>query len=360
MREHRKKVGPVPVAGRMVCGILIILVLVTMLGGCAKFQSSRKLDIGPFGENAVSLMGDIQSVMTVKRPFYIKPYLQGQNIVDYRKTWDSLQKVLRGTVIYSTQIVSIAHSQLTEQRKAEEVALVVDQLLSPVVGSKDSGIKVTREELDKVLASIRTKTNLLDMLGAAQPMVDAVVNFTDASFEIQKDLLQALTQEVRDRMDERWGDLRENLVQLKDIQQRSLRSYALLYRYREGETDAYGTLLKSDPALKQYLPAGGAPGVKELDAAENRLMTRLNNLERIQIQLTPQVERYQNETRELDDITRLHQDVARKVRTSIIIWSRTHRNMSAGIPVPPEIDLYSMLTGAATQAAGKASKLVGL
>ena len=348
-------------AGRMVCGFLVVVFLVTSLGGCAKFQSSRKLDIGPFGENAMTLMGDVQAVMTMKRPFYIKPYLYGQNIEVYRKQWADLQKVLRGIVMYSTQVVSIAHAKLPEKQKAEEFALIVNQMLTPVVEHKSTvAIKINREELDKVLVDIRSSANLLDMLGAAQPMVDMIVNYTDASFELLKDSLEGTQRDVIVRMDERWGDLRENLVALKDVQQRSLRSYALLYSYREGNPASYSALLDNDPALKQYLPASGTSGFKELDSAEARLMDRIGNIGKIQDQLRPQVERYQNESKELDDLMRANEELARKVRTAVIVWSRTHRNLSHGIPVPPEIDLYSMLTGAATQAASKASKLVGL
>lgn len=361
MRDLTMKRNGIHSWAKSACSILAVLFLAASFGGCAKFQSSRKMDIGPFGENAMSLMGDVQSVMTMKRPFFTKPYMYGQNIEAYRKQWSDLQKVLRGIVMYSTQVVSIANAKISDKQRAEEMALIVNQMLTPVVEHKSTVvIKITREELDKVLADIRAKTNLLDMLGAAQPMVDTVVNYTDASFESLKDYLDGTVRDVIGRMDDRWGDLRDNVIALKDVQQRSLRSYALLYSYREGNPASYNALLENDPALKQYLSASGSPAVKDLDAAENRLMDRLGNLEKIQNQLKPQVERYQGETKELDELLRAHEELARKVRTAVIVWARTHRNLSAGIPVPPEIDLYSMLTGAASQAAGKASKLIGL
>jgi hypothetical protein len=64
--------------------------LATALIGCAKFPFSRKLNIGPVGENTVSLMGDVQAVMTTKKPFSIKPYRYGQNI-------EELYPMLTGT-----------------------------------------------------------------------------------------------------------------------------------------------------------------------------------------------------------------------------------------------------------------------
>jgi hypothetical protein len=33
------------------------------------------------------------------------------------------------------------------------------------------------------------------------------------------------------------------------------------------------------------------------------------------------------------------------LRTTMMLWARSHRNLAAGIPVPPEIDLYNVVMG---------------
>jgi len=36
-----------------------VVMIVSLLGGCAKFSASRKMDPGPFGENVTVMMGDV-------------------------------------------------------------------------------------------------------------------------------------------------------------------------------------------------------------------------------------------------------------------------------------------------------------
>jgi hypothetical protein len=47
-----------------------VVMIVSLIGGCAKFSASRKMDAGPFGENVTVMIGDITS--EVRKPFYIK------------------------------------------------------------------------------------------------------------------------------------------------------------------------------------------------------------------------------------------------------------------------------------------------
>jgi hypothetical protein len=50
--------------------LLACFIILSLLGGCAKFSASRKMDAGPFGENVTVMMGDVSA--DVRKPFYIK------------------------------------------------------------------------------------------------------------------------------------------------------------------------------------------------------------------------------------------------------------------------------------------------
>jgi hypothetical protein len=54
----------------------------------------------------------------------------------------------------------------------------------------------------------------------------------------------------------------------------------------------------------------------------------------------------------------LHEEMARTARTAVIVWARTHRNLSAGIPVPPEIGFLFDADRRSKQRPNTASKLV--
>jgi hypothetical protein len=92
-------------ARHLMAGIAMAVIL-SLLGGCAEFSASRKMDAGPFGENVTVMMGDVTA--EVRKPFYIKKYLEGPSRDEYQTEWDNMKKTMRGIVLYSSQVVNIA------------------------------------------------------------------------------------------------------------------------------------------------------------------------------------------------------------------------------------------------------------
>jgi len=100
-------------------GMIILLLAVLVLStGCAALVKTKRLDMGPFGENTTTMVNDIQLGLLNKKPLYLKPYLQGPDVVQFQTRWLDLQKILRGIVMYSTQVVSLSRSSLKGPERA--------------------------------------------------------------------------------------------------------------------------------------------------------------------------------------------------------------------------------------------------
>ena len=186
---------------------------------------------------------------------------------------------------------------------------------------------------------------MLAALGKAQPLVDEIAYYVDTSFERVETALNKLVRDIDARMDERWGLNRENVESLYGLQNLTIKSYALLYQYREGDAASLIALRANDLALQTALGKDRAVGEKELDTTEAQIMARLKNLNTIREQIMPQVERYLLEARERDELYNQHKETGKKLRLTTMLWARAHRNLAAGIPVPAEIDLYNVLLG---------------
>jgi hypothetical protein len=332
--------------------ILLIAVL-ALSSGCATLVRTKRLDMGPFGENTTTMVNDIQLGLLNKKPLYLKPYLQGSDVVEFQKQWLDLQKVLRSIVLYSTQVVALSRSSLKGPERAAMLAKYVEALTIPLIDDKKPDTALTRQDLDAALKSIRSKETLLAALGAAQPMVDAVQNFSLTSFEKLHELAQRVLQETQVRVDMNSAAVLENAARLKTLQNRSLTSYALLAEYRMGDPKALDALLTNDPELKQYGKADHSFDVRSLDSMEKVVVARLQTMALLFDQIRPQLEQYRSETRELDDLVRANDDTFRKARVTMQMWARSHGNLAAGIDVPPPIDMVDILSGAATGAAKK-------
>jgi hypothetical protein len=332
--------------------VLSCIILISLLSGCAKFSASRKMDAGPFGENTTVMMVDIAADMGNKKPFHTKQYIYGPNVQDYQAEVQNVKKLMRGIVLYSTQVVNISQSNMSEKKKPNALANIWERIASQIPDARLADFGLTREELAVLIRNIEKQDNMLDALAESQELVDRVAAYSDKSFDRTEVALNKLILDITERMDTRWALTRSNVESLLALQGRTIKSYSLLYQYREGDPAGLDSLRENDPALQTQLGKGHTPGDKDLEVVEAQLMSRLKNLYSIREQVWPQVEQYLAESRERDDLVNQHREAGKKLRTTMMLWQRSHRNLSIGIPVPAEIDLYSILVGAGKKAVG--------
>jgi hypothetical protein len=328
---------------RQWCALLVCISILSLLGGCAKFSASRKMDAGPFSENTNAMMADVTA--EVRKPFYIKQYMNVPSVAEYRSEWDAMKKAMRSIVLYSSQLAAIAQSPMTERKKPNALAATLTEIYNGVPDERLAGIGMTRAEVNELIRNVEIQETLLDALGQAQPLLDRSAKYVDLQFDRVEDSLNKLIRDIDAQIDAKWHLNRRNVEDLYALQNLTFRSYALLYQYREGDAASLAALRVNDPALQTALGKDQKVGEKELEATETQIMARLKNLNHIREQIMPQVERYLAEARERDELYTQHKDTGKKLRLTLALWARSHRNLAAGIAVPPEIDLYNVLLG---------------
>ena len=332
--------------------LVVIALSAMILAGCSGFRASRRLDMGPFGENTAVMVNDIKQGLIIKRPILTKPYLQGETLDQFKKQRIDTGRVLGGVVLYSTQIVSISRSKLTDPEKANKLGEYIAKLASPVVQAKDPDIRISQEKLDALVKAVESQQSFLDALGAAQPLVDAVDSYINSALQIMNELATRIVEEATLRIDQHSTEVLENKRNLEALQSQTLKSFYLLSQLRAGEAGALEGLMLNDPALKKYVK-GTTVSKEEADLMEKHLMNRFVNNQTMLDNLKPRIDEYHAEIRELDDLMLSFEESSRKMRISMILWARSHANLAAGIAVPPQIDVAGMLTGAASGAVNK-------
>jgi hypothetical protein len=333
---------------------LFAIALCTLaLSACAEFKSSKRLDMASFGENTSAMVSDIKKGLAIKRPILTQSYLQGELLNQYQKQRDDVGRVLGGIVMYSTQVVNLSRSMLPEKEQAKELARYIQKLASPVIESKDPDIRISRANFDQMIATVSSQETLLKALEVAQPFVVAVDTFIGNSLETMGDLANQIAREAAANAYLHSADVLENKNNLEALQTKSIRSFSILNGVKAGEPEALAVLLKSDPALRKYVKEGVKVSSQNLDDMERELMARLQNTHLLLEQIKPRVDSYHAEILELEDMLQAVQESLRKMRIAVILWSRSHANLAAGVSVPPEIDIGGMLTGATSSAVKK-------
>jgi hypothetical protein len=323
----------------------------SLLAGCASFRASRQLDVSPFAQNTVGLIGEVQRANRPLEWVYLRKYESLPQVLDTRRTWGPARELMRGIAIYSTQIVSIYESPLSDSRRSQEVARYLDETIrARLKENPRADAFITQAELDKAVQGARSAPNFMAALGAAQPVVSAALAYGNQIYDDMDQSIGKADNELQSRIEAEYAPVKHEMTRIEALQLSSISAFRLLTEYRMGGNAALDSLRAIDPESAETLPAGKKPSAAALDAVEKQILGRVETLGQLHSRLDPQFEVYKAEQGELEQLRTQAREAARLGRITLITWARSHRNLASGIAVPAQIDIMSMVKGAAGQA----------
>jgi hypothetical protein len=330
-----------PVAGRS--SILLIL-----LPGCAAFQSSRQIDMAPFAQNTQIMFAEAAKVNRPPRWDFLKPYYSIPELREIRKRSDPVNRGLRGIVMYSNQLVALNMSSKSDKEKNKFLAAYLKEAAAKVADrTKFDSIGVSASMLDTVFSDIERAGTFREGIEAASPLINAIVmamlNRLDEVDEAVPIIIAALDRVI----DEEYGAKRSNYVNLIRMQTTSLQAMTLLFDAKAGDRAALEQLLVVDPSLREFFASPPNVTPKELKAAEESVTIRLERINTFIHHLDEEKTVYSAKQRELEALRVNVEDRIKIARDAIMIWAQSHRNLGAGIAVPPMIDVAGIAGGLA-------------
>ena len=189
------------------------------------------------------MLGELQKFNRPVIWVNLKKYQALPSVTAARAAILPIRALLRGVGLYSMQVVALYDSPLSEERKISELARYLTEYIRPALASVDStDVRYSTAELDKVVGNIRTSKTFLSALGAAQPVVNATVAHGNSLFDSMDGLVMAAAADVGDRVEAQYAPLKQSVAELDSMHVASLHSYALLERFRGGESVALDTL----------------------------------------------------------------------------------------------------------------------
>ena len=323
-------------------------VLSIFLVGCSAFQSSRQIDMTPFAENTSAMFAEAAKVGRQPKWNYLKPFVNIPEIVRLRQSALPLIRGLRGIVMYSNQIVALNMSAKTDKEKCTLLKMYFKDAEAKIADrARFDSIGVSTTMMDTVYSNIERASTFREGLEAASPLVNAVVLAMQRRLdEIDADLplgLNALDQAVESA----YASRRRNYDELIRVQAEFQHAAVLLYDGRRGNREAFNQALEVDPTIREFFASVDKPAAKEFDNAEMALTGRLGRIEGFLHQLDGEKAMYIARQQELEDI-RINVDTRVKIaRDAIMVWAQSHRNLGAGIAVPPLIDVAGIAGGLA-------------
>jgi len=341
--------------------LLVGAALAVLLGssGCSLFRADRRLDMGPFGENTIAMVGEMQKFNRPAPWVYLKKYQSHPRVAELGPTVAASRKLMRGVAFYSMQITALNESKVSEPRRISELARYLDEIVRPVLPVEtEPEAMFTQADLDAVLKEVRKAETFLDGLAAAQPLINAVQARGLHVFNQLDDQVAAAAAAIGGDIEQEFGPLKRNIVELELLQERAMEGVTLLYKYRLGDQEALPALRALYPPVADQLPSGRPPTAKQLEATELELVGQLQRIKLLKDQLGPEFAIYKESQRELEMLRIQAEERARLGRATLVLWTRSHKNLGLGVAVPPAIDVMGLLRTATGAAAGAAGKLV--
>ncbi len=322
--------------------------LSVFLVGCSAFQSSRQIDMNPFAENTAAMFAEAAKVGRPVKWNYLKPYASISEVQEIRVLSQPVIRGLRGIVMYSNQLVALNMTSKPDKEKNRLLASYFRQAEAKVADrAKFDSIGVTSTMMDTIYRNMEQAELFREGIEAASPLVNAIV----LAMQRRLDEIDAVVPSVLNALDQKiesaYADKRRNYDELIRVQVQYHHAATLLYDGKTGSKEAFKQLLEVDPSLRDCFASVDKPTQKEFDAAEAMLTARLSRIEGFLHQLDNEKAVYIAKQQELEDI-RLNMDSRIKVaRDAIMVWAQSHRNLGAGIAVPPMIDVAGIAGGLA-------------
>jgi hypothetical protein len=331
--------------------LALTCVLVTgVLGGCSAFKSKKRVDMGGVAEDMIAVAGEIQYNLGQRRPVYLRGYHDTPQLVSLEYEAKRARMLVRGVIDYTIRLVTIGDSHRPESEKSSALADYLEDLLPAAIEETDLTLSLTRAQVDTVVANVRAQTTLLDALGAAQPVVDEVSITSRGIFDDTKTAMDAAVTALRQRIEDRFRDVRTADEKLERQQLVAVFGLDYLPQIRRGVPGALDSLLALEPSLPALVATRDGLDVTEIQLIEDRMLTILARTRDVRDQLEPDIKLYYEHQRELDELENLWHAEIRKARVAVLAWARAHKLMAQGVTDPAKINVL----GIARSAAGRA------
>lgn len=324
--------------------LAIVVIAASLLAGCSRLRGSRRLDVGPFSENTMGMVGELQKLYRPAMWTRLKKYQTLETVTAAQEDITKVRLLMRGITFYSTQVAALYEAPMTEDRKVRELARYMNENVRPnLPSSESSAFPVTQGYMDTLISNIETHKTMLEALGAAQPLVSLTVSAGDQLFDQLDTDIRTAANDINGRIEAEYAQLKGRITELDAMHLISVRSFTQLQRLRAGNASALDTLRQTDNGLRELLPAGRTPSTREIEAAEKFVIARTSTIKMFRDQLEPDFSVYRECQAELEMLRTQADERARLGRITLILWGRSHRNLAAGIPVPPVIDVVGVM-----------------
>jgi hypothetical protein len=317
----------------------VLAAAVFSLGGCAsmseKFTNTVQADIGYFTDTTVAMLRDANFGFSRTGLLYTKEYYDMNAAEEhaYMENTESADLVLKAIVRYSLRLVTIAESNSSTKEQIAAYADYLNEVENEVV--RELGLK--HEFYDDVIKKVRSQSNLLGALRAAQPIINAMGLYMEAALDHVTDSAGVLDKKLQIKIDNRFADVIRYKRTLAEEKSDTLKALENVYlTVRGNDKNSFAALMESKQIRDPSLIPSGHPSYAQSGRIAEYLMKRFETMHRVTQEVEPEWQQYRATQEERE---RLHDRVKLEVKQFFMVtltWVRAHQKMASGKMKPAE------------------------
>jgi len=308
-----------------------------------QITSTTRLNMAPFAEHLVKLVGDIQFGLSGERPVYTRQYLDGQEVAAWVETMDEFKRNLARIIAYSGRVVSLANSRLDGPKRAKALADFVDVVRPLEKGDSEIKFKYSEEEIQAILNNVRQQENLLAALRTAQPLVREAAVFLRMRVDEMKSNRLKVEKELEDAIAADYEDVLKYSETLKRRQRHNFKMIGLLVKFHEeGDKSALKIIAKEDKQLATMLSNTNMDKIKADEQMIQVITARLELIDKHKRFIAGDIEQFHKVFQELEVLVDASDAALQKAKIAVILWDKAHARLAAGETDPAKYDFMSV------------------
>jgi hypothetical protein len=333
--------------GRQLAVLMVGVVLFALLlPGCSAFKGRKRPNLTPFAEHIISMSQDIRYGFGEEPTIWLNKYKDEPTVkpllLEFRESAGSTRRVLRGVVVYSIEVVTIAQSRATGAEQANALADYVEHLIGPALEMSDVDLHITVAQFDSIIADMRGQNKIVDALNSAQPVVDEVARIVGEHIAQTETVLYQLNEALAAVIESEYAPQLAFRETIRERQALALNSLSLLLNYEAGNDAAYQELFDVDPVLVRGIPRDRKPTEQEVQTMVDRALLRFQRIDAVRQSVRTELEEYETRLLELHRLSLEAETAVRRARATALAWAQAHRKLASGVMDPAQIDMMGI------------------
>lgn len=351
--------------GNSVMNIRFILIIYSLvfITGCDKFTKKETENLAPFAEQTIDLIGTLEFSLTDSEILYLRDIHNYIEMDDPYGRYIALENqagnMLAAVITYSLQIVRISEQNISDSEKANQIADVVLELTNLI---RDDEVIINKnrddEKINKTIEKVRQQEEYLEALRLLMPLIN---EFSAHAGRVLNELdkeKQKVSLTIDAAIDKKYASAIELHEEIREVKDDMFRTLVNLSRYSITKDPAYLEKMKSYGmfSVLAVIKNKKSLSTAEIEQLHKAITAELHIVNENYSQLLPDIKEYQQNHKELLQLTESKEDAIREARLTFIIWARAYQKMASGKTGPAEwfdiSDTGMLLFGAAKRASG--------